>query len=127
VVNRPHPRIRSPEVSPAIAEILEKAAKLIEPEGAWTQGHFARGASGNPTGVNSRWARSFCAEGAILFSPEGLTTSEQNDADDFFCSILPDAPGNPIAAWNDAPERTQAEVVAKLRQAAAIARGEQSC
>lgn len=28
-----------------------------------------------------------------------------------------------LQAWNDAPDRTQAEVVAKLREAAAVARG----
>lgn len=33
-------------------------------------------------------------------------------------------PGGRVAAWNDDPERTQAEVVAKLREAAELARAE---
>lgn len=96
-----------------VAEVLERAADLIEPEGRWVKGELAKY---NPDGFVCG-----CAMGAILDVPSDAIW----DALAFIEAGLPQTrPGGlrPIAAWNDAPERTQAEVVAKLREAAQLAR-----
>lgn len=103
-----------------VADILERAAKLIEPEGAWTQGSFASAASGKPTG--SIWndnASCFCIRGAIARIAGALYSGAAIFATRV---ILGNDDQAALARWNDAPERTQAEVVAKLREAAAKAR-----
>lgn len=97
-----------------IADILDRAADLIEPEGAWTQG---------------RWtADDFscrCAEGAIAhaanISPLCIGSHPAAIA---LADVLglPNAYQGGIALWNDDQSRTQAEVVAALRQAAAAER-----
>lgn len=98
----------------SIADTLEAAAKLIEPEGAWTQGVWGD--------ANS----CMCAEGAIYAAvgrdPMRGRESIADGASKFLAKLLPFHDGNAIAHWNDAPERTQAEVVIKLREAAAKAR-----
>jgi hypothetical protein len=97
----------------SVAEALDRAADLIEPEGAWMQNALSKyDAAGNVTCM--------CALGALL-NVRGASF----EAADFLDTLLPQTRGGqkrPLAEWNDAPERTQAEVVAKLREAAALAR-----
>lgn len=113
---------KSPQVR-TVAEVLEAAAKLIEPEGAWTQGADSR----NRSGVDLNEADPdfddltpvcWCAAAAIqeaaghqmlIFSGASAVLSQVTGVE-----FTPE--------WNDAPERTQAEVVAKLREASASAR-----
>lgn len=95
--------------------VLERAAALIEPEGAWTQGAYGRDVLGAPCGGRSDKAVCRCAAGAILnVGPHCY------DAEDFHRRVT----GQGYEAFNDAPGRTQAEVVAALRQAAELARSE---
>jgi len=95
------------------AEVLERAADLIEPVGAWTQDMYrvpgkdcfcAVGAVGMVLGkgkwIGGRAAEDFVDANSKLF---GMDASD-------------------LEEWNDTPGRTQAEVVAALRQAAALAR-----
>lgn len=99
-----------------VAEILNKAADLIEPEGAWTQGALARGPDG--FGTESEIppnAVCFCAEGAIQASSGRGNHSLEKRAFDALRKVLPT---DFIHEWNDKPCRTQAEVVAALRAAA---------
>lgn len=94
-----------------ISEILFKAADLIEPEGAWTQGALARGADGEPVEPEDRDATCWCISGALMRLSDGQ----------FYELIKPVERvigGRIIPAWNDTKGRTQAEVVAKLREAA---------
>ena len=101
-----------------VAEVLERAADLIEPEGAWTTDASARNQSGESVSVRNPDAVCFCALGAILRFGGGAM-----NADDYFGNFLQDRQNwLAIGHWNDAPGRTQAEVVPKLREAAAIAR-----
>lgn len=84
----------------SIADILEKAAdKLNEP------------------GV---WGDSLCADLAIV--EQGSGTRLLRKAEKFFAKHIGGKSMVDIWNWNDAPGRTQAEVVAKLREAAAKAR-----
>lgn len=100
-----------------VADILDKAADLIEPEGAWTQGWFARNAGGSDTGTNDEDAVCWCAFGAVERACQSKW-SKLSTATNLLGGLV----GGMISDWNDAPERTQAEVVSKLREAAALAR-----
>jgi hypothetical protein len=103
------------------ADVLDRAADLIEPEGAWTKGGYARGASGTFV-ICSENATCFCALGAISVASNRWGYTDEPDAR--AVRVLEGLVEGPLSGWNDAPERTQAEVVAKLREAARIARGE---
>lgn len=113
------------------SEVLSKAADLIEPEGAWTQGAQARNKRGQRVADSAKNAVCFCASGAIWRAARkagvaGLSSSGGSIINDAHVALSTVINGRSLSAripdWNDAPERTQAEVVAALRQAAAKAR-----
>lgn len=94
-----------------VSEVLSKAADLLEPEGAFTKGAYARDIFNADVDEDAPDAVCWCAIGALwLTSPTGKTTQEAR-------RYLLEVTGQGITAWNDAPERTQAEVVAALREA----------
>lgn len=102
------------------SEILDKAADLIEPEGAWTQGTYGRDSDGKPVELIAD-AKCLCTIGAMLAAdgrddfrgwPDHLASNCLRSA----------AEAGSITIWNDDEDRTQAEVVAALRQAAELAR-----
>lgn len=108
-----------------VSEILSKAADLIDKPGAWTQEEFAKAEDG------THWiedeeafdgAVCWCALGAVAVAtnenPWSIWGSETLAGKAQFA--LTEVVGFPVAGWNDAPERTQAEVVAALREAARI-------
>lgn len=102
-----------------VADVLDRAADLLTPEGAWTQGAFGRDANGEPCGLSQ-------LERAVCYCLVGATDAAASDdlnlscaADDALSALLGE---RSVSTWNDAPERTQAEVVAKLREAADLAR-----
>lgn len=116
----------------SVADVLEHAADLIEPEGKWTQGAFSRNEDGTADLDEDQTAASnpvcWCGLGALakvvgadplapyafsIFYPERSIAGY---------NFLREFVGGDFASWNDAPGRTQAEVVAKLREAAALAR-----
>ena len=101
-----------------VIDALVRARELVER--GWCQGWFARDADGVEVSFASQSACRFCAIGAIrrvadipdgnngiglLFRAGGLTALD-------------------LAAWNDAPERTQADVLALYDAAIALARAE---
>lgn len=104
-----------------VSEILFAAADLIEPEGAWTQRAIARDRKGL-IAIGEGTAVCWCAIGAIIKVGGAWEAIERTEK----LLALPDAARvgdlRPLAAFNDAPERTQEEVVAKLREAAERAR-----
>jgi hypothetical protein len=106
-------------VTSSIADILDRAADLIEPEGAWTQTAMARDEKGYVTAAQDPEAVCWCSYGAILRTGCSLSDLHRvmEAADD---AVAPRA--GSIIAVNDCLHRTQAEVVAKLREAAALAR-----
>lgn len=104
-----------------VAEVLDAAADLLTPEGAWTQGDFARTAAGDS--LENGWddgAVCFCIMGAIehVVGPDETTRP-------FRAAVL-EVTEQSVTAYNDTVGRTQADVVAKLREAAALARGEKA-
>lgn len=100
------------------SEILSKAADLIEPDGAWIQGKYSTTYSGEDVSSNSPAACRFCAWGAI----ERAAGRHYDDAEETAIRTLYEFLGGDIEAWNDVESRTQAEVVAAMRQAASLAR-----
>ena len=102
-------------------EILNAAADLLEPDGAWCQREYARDADGYVTTPYSSNAVSWCAMGAIARTCQ---ITDEASAEDFYRARdrLRETlawEGSPDTAdWNDATERTQAEVVAMLRRVA---------
>lgn len=107
-----------------VADILNKAADLIEPEGRWCQGSHAVTRYGSPTShpMGTDY-KAFCPEGACLalIPPGGLGRLGIETMLDITRHIQAVVPGGNVPKWNDAPERTQAEVVGKLREAASLA------
>jgi hypothetical protein len=100
-----------------IAEKLVEARKLIER--GWTRKVYARTKSGKETTLTRKSATCFCAMGAI-----GRVFDD--DDPNFYTPgmrFLAAAIGtDPIYEWNDAPGRTQAEVLAAFDKAIELAR-----
>lgn len=108
----------------SVSEVLAAAADLLEKPGAWTQfgGFFdpanedantGRDESGNGVDGASADAVCWCIFGAIEKVECGLRLPTTG--------VLEQALGKTsqqIVDWNDAPGRTQAEVVTALRDAA---------
>lgn len=91
----------------SVADVLDAAASLIEPAGAWIQGEEAS--------TNLAGAACYCAMGAVaVVCPPGLYHAAWGFARQ--------ACGGSVTRFNDDSTRTQAEVVAALRQAASLAR-----
>lgn len=101
----------------AVADKLREARALIEPEGAWVQGSYAYTASKRALITGSQeGAVCWCAVGAIDKSCQGEPRLWRKAAD-----FLGDAVGCAIPKWNDAPERTHAEVLAAFDKAIELA------
>lgn len=110
------------------AEVLRRAADLIEPQGAWTQGAFGRLADMQPVGQDVRKVLDDLVDDAVVCrcALGAIVTAYGRDYDDF--DLPNDQPASvalsavidcrSVALWNDHERRTQAEVVAKLREAA---------
>jgi hypothetical protein len=99
-------------------DILTKAADLLEQPNAWCQGDIAKDAEGNrvPFATDPK-ACQWCLIGAICHVAKHAPDDEIAKVG----AAISDDEYLTIAGWNDAPERTQTEVVAVLRKAAAKA------
>ena len=120
------------------AEVLDKAGELCAQ--GWTQGVFARDQNGKGCGATAAAAGCWCLSGACTKAMHvvvGTAASSQRwDAVWALCdaalvsAILATCPtgadredtDDRIASWNDAPERTQGEVVAVCSGAAGALR-----
>jgi hypothetical protein len=126
-------------MSKTVSEILNAAADLLEKPGAWTQGAFSRNADGSADygeedeePIVAATPVCWCALGAIAQvtdrDPLALPTfseaypTETGQAKRFLAGML----GVSVEIWNDASGRTQAEVVAKLREAAALSKASET-
>lgn len=106
-----------------VADVLNAAADLLEPEGRWTQGAYARKADG--TELQTPLAKSatcYCMFGAMAVAcrtnPENGGNAKYSKA---VTAVLDSLRISSIDFWNDRPARTQAEVVHALREAARTA------
>lgn len=98
-------------------DLLAGARALIEK--GFCKGASARDAKGFPTPFGGPSACSWCASGAICHLASIVTASHK-----VAMAALRKAAGTTgsIAYWNDAPERTQADVLAAYDRAIEIAR-----
>ena len=87
--------------------VLSKARDLISEERRWCKGTLARGWLDVPVPIHSRFARRFCAIGAIYRAGRDLGLPV-----DGACSALEWQTVRTIPYWNDGRRRTHAEVVA---------------
>jgi len=104
-----------------VADVLTAAAEIVGKPGAWTQEAFSRNADGQADCGSGRWASEpvcFCAIGAVA-EAAGLTPEEAVTRG--LHLPVEAVVGRSVPGWNDMPGRTQAEVVAALREAAAKA------
>lgn len=97
-------------------EVLRAARKLIEAPWNWTQGSYCRDESGASEHLDSPEADSFCVIGACRAAAEASSTAGVSHpaevalkAEMDYCALT----------WNDAPERTHAEVLAAFDKAIA--------
>lgn len=102
-----------------VSQVLSEAADLLEKPGAWTQKALSRDASGRLVHPFSAGACSFCMAGAIgrVVGTGSVYCEETLPAMDFVEGIL-----DRIPSYNDHPRRTQGQIVATLRRAAALAK-----
>lgn len=88
-------------------QILERAAALIEQRG-WCQLHF-----------EDKDGR-LCLDQALRLASQDVEHEWRHEVRTQARALLyPLISGSSVVLWNDAPRRTQDEVVAKLREAAA--------
>lgn len=97
-------------------EILEAAADLLSHPGAWAQGGGAFDSKGEPRVFDSPEACSWCLYGALWVegSERGFSPHDEYIIllEDYLCD------NGLTVRWNDAPERSQEEVVESLRRVA---------
>lgn len=106
-------------MSKTVPEILNAAADLIEPAGRWTRKALARNARGTAVDPRKSTAVCWCAAGAIQRVVAGDRDQLQR-----LLAVVRSVTDFPVQLWNDGLGRTQAEVVAALREAARLAAGE---
>jgi hypothetical protein len=105
--------------------ILNNAHDLLVAKG-WTQGAYAKDVNGTPVGYAGDDAACFCSLGAIFNAYEKLrpANDEIKDYRDLANAyglarrVLEETTGEYVPSWNDAPNRTVAEVLAAFRTAA---------
>lgn len=102
-----------------ITSLLNAAADLVAKPGAWTQGYVARDKTGRTVDADARAARCWCGIGAVMRTAKAMKSDR---VEDLACKALHRfAHGRGFTSFgkfNDAPERTQDEVVAALRKVA---------
>lgn len=109
-------------MSGTTAEVLRKAADRLEKPGAWFRhgyGNRVESSLAVPPVGELEASTCWCALGAITLE----YGDDFPDAGHPECSsagqmLVAEIGGRSVAQWNDAPGRTQAEVVAALRAAA---------
>jgi hypothetical protein len=92
-------------------EILKGARELLSDPARWTQGHAARTAAGRKTSYQDPDAVCYCPWGALRLVG-GLGA-------DLVVLSLGFEGTSEFFAWNDAPERTHTEVLARFDKAVA--------
>lgn len=97
-------------------EVLEAARKKIKQ--GWCQGSGAKSAFGSVVSFNSVHASRWCAAAAIDISCD-YTPGAFTRAREIMVSMLG---VDNLAAWNDTPGRTQAEVLAAFDRAIGLAK-----
>lgn len=103
-----------------VSEVLNKAADLLEKPGAWMQEDYCD--AGGYRAKELQRASCWCIAGAIGAVADMDGPEAEEWANKVLGPLIPGVeegyPVTGIPGWNDKPNRTQAEVVEALRQAA---------
>jgi hypothetical protein len=102
-------------IDPDVRALLLKAADLIETKG-WCQHTYAQNNHNNSVMLDDESATRWCVLGALMRC-DRLYSTRVDHARDALAEYLSNTEMS-IAAWNDNPLRTKAEVVAALLGAA---------
>lgn len=94
------------------AQVLREAAALVEK--GHCKGEYARDAQGLKVDRDSPSAVSWCAFGAIARANGTLLNDQAVACESALEAVVEDD----VQEWNDAPERTAAEVAEAMRKAA---------
>ena len=95
----------------ATAEVLRKALELLGPNGEhWCKERYFNG--------NKMCMQGATRRASLYADDSGFTSALCTNA---LLKAVPDCEGNPIARWNDAPERTWPEVKAAFEKAIGLA------
>lgn len=106
--------------SSEIRQVLELAAELLTPEGAWCQGAAALSTDGRKVAADAPEAQARCLNGAVHAAAKSLGAGwieRYNAAQRQLRETLGDY--REVWRWQDDPGRTQSQVLALLRKAAA--------
>jgi hypothetical protein len=92
---------------------VTKARDLVAKPGGWTQGVFARDATGDYVHPDAKEACSFCMKGAISHAKakriDAISAREYERA--IYEAFMSIAKADSIVDFNDDPNRTQQEIV----------------
>lgn len=118
------------------SQVLEKAKALIDTPEKWTQGHPARDAWNWKVRIDSRDATQFCMNGARWRALNAVTYNatygvddqvrQRLRLDDATRRLLREACGEYVPDWNDAPQRTHAEVMEVFDKAIKLAKAKEN-
>ena len=107
-------------MSPETIDLLKSMRALLSDEKAWTKGTYVKDSVGMRVSWHSPWATCWCLEGAMYkFLDERNTTGHAILSVDaptrrIWNDIVHAFPNKDLVHWNDAPERTHAEVMQAL-------------
>lgn len=90
-----------------------KPSELLADPKAWTKGKGACDANGHPIDPESRWAVAWCVLGAAWRCYGGDPALYERHAR--YVEAFREETHGALDLWNDAPERTHAEVIALLQ------------
>jgi hypothetical protein len=102
-------------------EVLREARSILGEPGTWTKGALARYENGHPAGVHDPEATCRCLYSTLVLATARLHPSGyESPTATFEAAVAAGFKGtSDVVRWNDAPERTHAEVLAKLDTAIA--------
>ncbi len=103
------------------AEVLRKALALIDTPEKWTKVVIARNAHGKEVSHRSADAVCFCMDGALARAADLEISRGRYEYEGATRAIRTATGEREYWLWNDAPERTHAEVVAAFQKAIAAA------
>lgn len=108
-------------------EVLEEAKTLLEK--GWTQGEFAKDATGRPVSPSLEGACVFCMVGAVdrasNFDDEGSCDVRGKAYAALTHEVLSSSGSRTIVSFNDAAGRTKEEVIGLFERAISKSKGDE--
>lgn len=105
----------TPSAPTEVAEVLTAARALILK--GWAQNFYAVDRAGLFVSPTDEAARAWCLSGAVMTVLRAGTYDDPLETEDVAFTLLQTLVGDAVTDWNDAPGRTQTEVVEILDKA----------